>query len=113
MDAPLLADLMAYSAQIACLAVLGGLLPALLRLDAAGATVRDLKVFGRLVPIHEEPRERWQHRGLGRRLMREAELLAREEFDARRIRVTAGVGVRGYYRRLGYGLERPYMVRAA
>ena len=36
MDAPLLADLMAYSAQIACLAVLGGLLPALLRLDAAG-----------------------------------------------------------------------------
>ena len=84
-----------------------------LRLDAAGATVRDLKVFGRLVPIHEEPRERWQHRGLGRRLMREAELLAREEFDARRVRVTAGVGVRGYYRRLGYGLERPYMVRAA
>jgi elongator complex protein 3 len=82
-----------------------------LRIDAAGATVRELKVFGRIVPIHEPAGERWQHRGFGRRLMAECERIAREEFGARKIRVTSGVGVRGYYRSLGYERERPYMVR--
>ncbi len=82
-----------------------------LRVDGAGATVRELKAFGLLVPFHEPPGPRWQHRGYGRQLMAEAEALARDEFHAARIRVTAGVGVRGYYRALGYRLERPYMVR--
>ena len=35
MDASLLANLLAYSAQIACLAAVGSLLPLLLRIDAA------------------------------------------------------------------------------
>lgn len=82
-----------------------------LRIDAGGATVRELKVFGRLVPLHERPGERWQHRGLGRRLMEECEAVAGDEFHEPRMRVTAGVGVRGYYRSLGYGLQRPYMAR--
>ena len=83
-----------------------------LRIDAAGATVRELKAFGRLVPFGEDPGPRWQHRGFGKRLMEEAEGVARDEFHATRMRVTAGVGVRGYYRSLGYRLEKPYMVRA-
>ncbi len=83
-----------------------------LRIDAWGATVRELKVFGRIVPLHEAPGGRWQHRGFGRRLMEEAEAVARDEFHAARMRVTSGVGVRGYYRALGYRLEKPYMVRA-
>ncbi len=82
-----------------------------LRFDGAGATVRELKVFGRLVPIHELAGTRWQHRGLGRRLMEECETLAAGEFQVRRIRVTSGVGVRGYYRSLGYRLEPPYMIK--
>ncbi len=82
-----------------------------LRIDAVGATVRELKVFGRLVPLHERPGTRWQHRGMGRQLMEECEAIARDEFHATRVRVTAGVGVRGYYRALGYRLETPYMVR--
>ncbi len=81
-----------------------------LRVDAAGATVRELKVFGRLVPIHASPAGRWQHRGYGRRLLEESEAIARDEFHMRKMRVTSGVGVRGYYRDLGYRLERPYMV---
>ncbi|HET9362310.1 MAG TPA: TonB family protein [Vicinamibacterales bacterium] len=36
MDRAVIADLVAYSAQIACLALVGGLLPSLLRVDAAG-----------------------------------------------------------------------------
>ncbi|HYM39668.1 MAG TPA: tRNA uridine(34) 5-carboxymethylaminomethyl modification radical SAM/GNAT enzyme Elp3 [Thermoplasmata archaeon] len=82
-----------------------------LRIDATGGTVRELKVFGQLVPLREPPGPRWQHRGMGRQLMEEAESLARDEFHVQRMRVTAGVGVRGYYRSRGYRLERPYMVR--
>jgi len=83
-----------------------------LRIDPAGGTVRELKVFGPMVRIHEAANDRWQHRGFGRRLMDECERLARDEFDARVVRVTAGVGVRGYYRTLGYDLQTPYMVKA-
>jgi len=82
-----------------------------LRIDSTSATVRELKVFGPMVRIHETAHDRWQHRGFGRRLMRECERLAQEGFDARAIRVTAGVGVRGYYRNLGYELRAPYMVK--
>ncbi|OGS48767.1 MAG: hypothetical protein A3K68_03930 [Euryarchaeota archaeon RBG_16_68_13] len=82
-----------------------------MRIDAAGATVRELKVLGRLVPLRAEPGSRWQHRGIGRALLSEAERIAREEFGAPRMRVTAGVGVRPYYRSLGYRLESAHMVR--
>ncbi len=83
-----------------------------LRIDEAGATVRELKVFGPAVPIHEAPDGRWQHRGMGRHLMSECERIARGEFGSRTVRITSGVGVRGYYRRLGYELRAPYMVKA-
>ena len=34
-----------------------------------------------------------------------------EEFGRRRVAVIAGIGVREYYRRLGYTLEDTYMVK--
>ncbi len=82
-----------------------------LRIDGSGATVRELKVLGRIVPIHAPAGDRWQHRGLGRGLLERCEGLAKEEFSRDRLRVTSGVGVRGYYRSLGYRLEAPYMVK--
>ena len=82
-----------------------------LRIGGSTATVRELKVVGRVVPIHDSAGARWQHRGLGRRLLAECERIAAEEFGLRSIRVTSGVGVRGYYRSLGYDLRRPYMER--
>ena len=44
-------------------------------------------------------------------LMQEAERIAREEFGAKRMAVIAGVGVREYYRKLGYQLTETYMVK--
>ena len=43
--------------------------------------------------------------------MQEAERIAREEFGLRRMAVIAGVGVREYFRRLGYRLQDSYMVK--
>jgi elongator complex protein 3 len=79
-----------------------------LRLDSR-ATIRELKVFGRVASIGDEG-EDWQHRGFGRGLVAEAERIAREG-GYPRIRVTSGVGVRGYYRSLGYSEDLPYMAK--
>lgn len=52
-----------------------------------------------------------QHRGIGSRLMREAEALAFEKHGLRKYVVIAGVGARAYYAKLGYKLEDTYMVK--
>lgn len=78
--------------------------------EARGALlVRELKVVGAEVPIGARG-EGLQHRGLGKALMERAEALARER-GAGRVLVTAGVGVRPYYRRLGYERLGPYMAK--
>ncbi len=81
-----------------------------LRLDSNPmATIRELKVFGHPASIGEDDGE-WQHRGFGRRLVAEAERIASENGRGR-IRVTSGVGVREYYRSLGYSEDLPYMAK--
>ena len=43
--------------------------------------------------------------------MEEAERIAVEEHGSSKIAVISGVGTRHYYRKLGYFLEGPYMVK--
>lgn len=73
------------------------------------ATIRELKVFGKIASIGSGG-EDWQHRGFGKELMSEAERFAAAD-KKKRVRITSGIGVRGYYRALGYELEEPYMVK--
>lgn len=73
------------------------------------ARVRELHVYGPLVPIGSSG-DGWQHRGYGARLLEAAEGLAAER-GYRSLEVTSGIGARSYYRRLGYGLQGPYMVK--
>ena len=77
--------------------------------DTDTATVRELKVFGKIASIGSDG-EDWQHRGFGKELMLEAERFAVQD-NKKRMRVTSGIGVREYYRALGYSLEGPYMVK--
>lgn len=44
-------------------------------------------------------------------LMEEAEKIAREEHGSSKLAVISGVGTRHYYRKLGYELEKTYMVK--
>jgi len=74
--------------------------------------LRELKVFGSEVPIGEHREGLPQHVGHGKRLMQEAEGLARA-LGRRRVVVTAGVGVREYYRKLGYARLGPYVAKEA
>jgi len=51
-----------------------------------------------------------QHKGIGKWLMNEAEKIAKQE-KARELAVISGIGVREYYKKLGYGLKSTYMVK--
>jgi elongator complex protein 3 len=74
--------------------------------------VRELHVYGPIVKVGSEAEgNEWQHRGWGEGLMQEAEKISKEEFDAKKIIVLAGIGTRNYYRRFGYEREGPYMVK--
>lgn len=73
------------------------------------ALIRELHVYGPMVEIGEKPEYEWQHRGFGAELVREAERIAKEEYDKRKMVIISGIGVREYYRKLGYEQEGPYM----
>ena len=64
--------------------------------------IRELKVVGREIEIGERSDLVIQHRGIGKMLVREAEGIAKEDFDCEKIFVLSGVGVKEYYRKLGY-----------
>ncbi len=84
-----------------------------LRLSGGGArhaSLRELHVYGQMVPIDDAPGRNWQHRGYGERLLDECERLAREDGRAE-LRVTSGVGAREYYRSLGYVRQGHYMAK--
>ncbi|KAJ9095317.1 Elongator subunit [Naganishia friedmannii] len=73
--------------------------------------VRELHVYGTAVGVHSRDPKTFQHQGIGTLLMEEAERIAREEHGSGRLAVISGVGTRDYYRRLGYKLDGPYMVK--
>jgi len=76
------------------------------------AMVRELHVFGSEVPLGGKQSEAVQHRGLGGELLKEAERIARDEFQARKIAIISGVGAREYFRsECGYELDGAYMVK--
>ena len=64
--------------------------------------VRELKVLGRETPLGQRTTEAFQHRGYGKKLLGEAERICTDEFGKKRLFVLSGVGVKPYYRKLGF-----------
>ncbi len=80
--------------------------------DVRTAIVRELHVYGKAAGIGVVGIEgSAQHRGFGSQLLKVAERIAREH-GKRRLLVISGVGVREYYRKLGYARAGPYMAKA-
>lgn len=73
--------------------------------------VRELHVYGSVVPVSSRDPSKFQHQGFGTLLMEEAAKIARVEHGSVKLAVISGVGTRDYYRKLGYELEGPYMVK--
>ena len=64
--------------------------------------IRELKVVGRELSIGKKSKTGLQHKGYGKELLSEAEKITLEVFDKRHIFVLSGVGVKPYYRNLGF-----------
>jgi elongator complex protein 3 len=89
-----------------------------LRLLSNGlAFIREVHTYGQMIALEhknietsKQTSKQVQHTGFGKQMMAEAERLAKKS-GYKKIAVISGVGVRGYYRRLGYGLRNTYMVK--
>ena len=72
------------------------------------ALIRDLHVYGPMMPLEGKGDRGWQHRGFGKMLLdRAVELSSNEGFE--KIAIISGIGVREYYRKLGYLRDGPFM----
>lgn len=79
--------------------------------DLKGAAIiRELHTYGLQVPIDNKSFA-VQHLGLGKSLIKKAEELAKND-GYKKIAVISGVGVRSYYKKLGYRLSGTYMVKS-
>lgn len=74
------------------------------------ALIREIHTYGLQVPISEK-RNAAQHGGLGKKLIAEAEQIAKKEFGYKKIVAISGVGARKYWRKFGYVLKESYLVK--
>jgi elongator complex protein 3 len=79
--------------------------------DDKTALIRELHVYGSMVPLGSKNDDSWQHRGYGDGLLSQTEKIASEVYDKKKILITSGVGARNYYRKFGYEKEGPYMAK--
>jgi len=76
------------------------------------AIVRELHVYGQMLNVGRKANNHsWQHRGLGRLLMAEAEQIAKFEFGVDALSVISAVGTRKYYEKLGYNQHGHYVTK--
>jgi len=83
------------------------------------AIIREIHTYGLQLPIKKINRSDGsstsiispQHKGLGKKLIKEAEKITKKEFNLKKIAVISGIGVKPYFRILGYKLENTYMVK--
>lgn len=81
------------------------------------AIIRELHTYGRVAELRTKnlklktKNDKVQHTGLGKKLIKEAEKIAKKEFGFKKMAVISGIGVRDYYRKVGYRLRDTYMVK--
>lgn len=76
------------------------------------AMIRELHVYGKVKEVSGKNRvEGPQHFGLGKLLLKRAELIAKENGFGK-MAIIAGIGVRGYYKKQGYHLDGSYMTKS-
>lgn len=80
-------------------------------IDNATAGIRELRVFGEQVEIGKTLNGAIQHMHLGKKLIETAIEIAKNEWGAEKLAVTAGVGVRQYYQNLGFEKVGPYVIK--
>jgi elongator complex protein 3 len=73
------------------------------------AIIREVHTYGKQLPTKKRRESSPQHKGFGKRSIEEAEKIVAKETDLKKLSVISAVGVRNYYRKLGYRLDKSYM----
>ena len=73
------------------------------------AIVRELRIYGPLVPVGKQLVEAWQHKGYGGVLLSEAERVSTEDYNRNKIVVISALGTKQYYKQFGYCYDGPYV----
>jgi elongator complex protein 3 len=75
------------------------------------ALIRELHVYGSVEKVNEkELSSTVQHMGFGKKLIKEAEIIAWDNGYSE-MAIISAVGTRNYYRKFGYELRETYMVK--
>ena len=77
------------------------------------ALIRELHVYGALKTVYDKNisgTKTVQHYGFGKKLVFKAEEIAKSH-GYKKIAIISGVGVRNYYRNIGYSLQNTYMIK--
>ena len=72
--------------------------------------IRELHVYSTALAIGKKSRESFQHRSIGKKLMKKAEEITKKH-NKNKVVVISGIGAREYFRKLNYKLEGLYMVK--
>jgi len=77
------------------------------------AIIREIHTYGQQLSLGDKasPVISPQHKGLGKKLIKAAEKIAKKEFGLNKIAVISGVGTRDYFRKLEYRLKDEYMIK--
>lgn len=73
--------------------------------------IRELHVYGNVIPVGLQKQGDSQHKGTGRKLLEIAEYIAKNEHNMNGVVVISGIGVMDYYKKLGYVYEDTFMIK--
>jgi elongator complex protein 3 len=74
------------------------------------AVVRELHIYGQAISIGRSERgDSYQHKGLGMKLLKEAERISKDDLGVDKIAIISAVGTRQYYKKFGYQQDGPYV----
>ncbi len=84
-----------------------------LRLDKNGlfpAFIRELHTYGQSLELKTKNKKDSQHKGFGKQMVAMAEKICQDN-DINTLAVISGVGVKGYYKKLGFKEKETYLVK--
>lgn len=79
--------------------------------DGKTMIIREVRVVGELVPKDANPsnNNQLQHRGYGKLLMENAEKIAVEDYNSKKLAVISGIGARDWFYKMGYKRDGYYV----
>ncbi|MFH0868326.1 MAG: tRNA uridine(34) 5-carboxymethylaminomethyl modification radical SAM/GNAT enzyme Elp3 [Candidatus Woesearchaeota archaeon] len=72
------------------------------------SVIRELHIYSTAVSIGKKSKQSFQHRGIGKKLMKIAEQITKKH-NKNKVVVISGIGAKQYFAKLGYKHDGPYM----